>query len=53
MILKVPPSDLHKNANLAELRCNKKKNFLYRYSVYIEYFEVHLYLLNYALHACC
>lgn len=24
MILKVPPSDLHKNANLAELRCNKK-----------------------------
>lgn len=27
MILKVPPSDLHKNANLAELRCNKKKFF--------------------------
>lgn len=52
MILKVPPSDLHKNANLAELRCNKKKN-LYWYSVYIEYFEVYLYLLNYALHACC
>lgn len=28
MILKVPPSDLHKNANLAELRCNKKKFFV-------------------------
>lgn len=52
MIFKVPPSDLHKNANLAELRCKKKK-ILYWYSVYIEYFEVHLYLLNYALHACC
>lgn len=25
MILKVPPSDLYKNANLAELRCDKKK----------------------------
>lgn len=24
--VKIPPSDLHKNANLAELRCNKKKN---------------------------
>lgn len=27
MILKVPPSDLHKNANLAELRCKKKNKF--------------------------
>lgn len=25
MILKVPPSDLYKNANLAELRCDEKK----------------------------
>lgn len=52
MILKVPPSDLYKNANLAELRCDK--NNLYWYSVYIENFEVYrnLYLLNYALHIC-
>lgn len=50
MILKVPPSDLYKNANLAELRCDK--NNLYWYSVYIENFEVYrnLYLLKYALH---
>lgn len=27
MILKVPPSDLYKNANLAELGCDKKKIF--------------------------
>lgn len=34
MIFKVPPSDLHKNANLAELRCNKKKNFVLVFSLH-------------------
>lgn len=42
MILKVPPSDLHKNANLAELRCNKKKNFVLVFSIHWVFWSVSL-----------
>lgn len=53
MILKVFFLDFYKNVNLVELRCNKKKNFLYWYLVYIEYFEVYFYFFNYVLYVCC
>lgn len=39
MILKVPPSDLYKNANLAELRCDKKK-FVLVFSLHWEFWSV-------------
>lgn len=42
MIFKVPPSDLHKNANLAELRCNKKKNFVLVFSLHWVFWSVSL-----------
>lgn len=40
MILKVPPSDLYKNANLAELRCDKKKKFVLVFSLHWEFWSV-------------
>lgn len=42
MIFKVPPSDLHKNANLAELRCNKKKIFVPVFSLHWVFWSVSL-----------
>lgn len=42
MILKVPPSDLHKNANLAELRCNKKNFFVPVFSLHWVFWSVSL-----------
>lgn len=42
MILKVPPSDLHKNANLAELRCNKKNFFVLVFSLHWVFWSVSL-----------